>query len=95
LTLIAASRAARLGEIEGKLHPHQMVHLGAERLFDPESHFGRQSRPLVQQVRERLPRDASTDAASVTDRPRGSTISRRIKPPRWGGVFIGIVVSFQ
>lgn len=42
----------RLGNVIGRLHPHQCVHLDAESLFDAQRHFAGQGRLEVEQARE-------------------------------------------
>ncbi len=40
LHLDGARARAHLGEVERELHAHQVVHIRAERLLDPERHIG-------------------------------------------------------
>lgn len=46
---------AGAGNVVAVLHPHQRVHGDAERLLDPQGHFGGQLRAFVQQRRQRRP----------------------------------------
>jgi hypothetical protein len=54
-------------KVERQLHPHQVIHLGAKRLLDPQSHLGRQVGALVQEQRQGLARNAQ-DARGLRDR---------------------------
>ena len=45
----------RFRHVVGELHAEQVVHVGAERLFDAESHFRRQCGLAVEQIGERGP----------------------------------------
>jgi hypothetical protein len=63
-----------------------------ERLLDAQSHIPREACLAVQQARQRRPGNPSA-AATVAVNPAGAIISVRMKPPGWGGFFIGIAAS--
>ena len=53
LTALAGQRNIKI-----VLHPHEIFHARAERLFQADRHFGRQRRLLVQKPRQRDPVNA-------------------------------------
>jgi hypothetical protein len=81
---------AGLRDVIGSLHAHQSVHLHAKRLFNAERHVAGQVGLLVEQARQRGPRDAQGCGSLVTVMPAASTSWVRIKSPGWGGFFMGM-----
>jgi hypothetical protein len=80
----------RLRHVVGKLHAQKVVHIGAERLFDAQSHFRRQRSLAVQKIGERGSPTFKISAAFHTLKSRASIISVLISSPGWGGFFMGI-----
>ena len=61
------------GDVVAGLHPHQRIHRHAEWLLDPERHFRRETRALVEKRGQRGMRDAQHPRGPVTDKPSAST----------------------
>ena len=74
------SEFARLGDVERILHPHQGVHIHAERLFEAQGHFAGKVRLRVHEAGERRARNEQDGS----DTPRvvvlGESVARHYWP---------------